>query len=266
MDGWSVSIGMARCLDDLGIETRRGVQLGIMKRVKELSMSDRATRLWEGIEPHPDFRVLFVRHAESQINVIPELEIPRHALPPDNGVTYPLTVKGMQQAREIGDRLSSLNLQAIYSSTRTRCIQTATAIALPHRQSLVLAEEIVEIAFTEPDASMGMIEESEVRAVMGRWAQGDIEAAPPGGESLAEVFHRFLPWSYRTIGTHAAAPGTVVIVAHGGVMAAGLTQLFPNISPAFALSNMFDNTETATGEFIDGRLVCVDWHGVSLES
>ena len=44
-------------------------------------MSDRAANPWEGIEPHPDFRVLFVRHAESQISIMPELEIPRHALP-----------------------------------------------------------------------------------------------------------------------------------------------------------------------------------------
>ncbi len=49
---------------------------------------------WNGIEPNPEFRVLFVRHAESEINIMPELEIPRHALPPDSGVTYPLTRKG----------------------------------------------------------------------------------------------------------------------------------------------------------------------------
>jgi len=226
-------------------------------------MSDRTSQPWKGVTPHPDFRVLFVRHAESQINIIPELEIPRHALPPDNGVTYPLTPKGMQQAQALSEKLADLDLAAIYSSTRTRCIQTATAIALPHRQSLVLAEEIVEIAFTEPDASMGMIEENDVREVMGRWASGDIDAAPPGGESLAQVFHRFLPWSYRAIGQHAAAPGTLVVVAHGGVLAAGLTQLFSNISPAFALGHMFDNTETAAGAFIDGQLVCVDWHGIT---
>ena len=224
-------------------------------------MSDRFDRPWDGIEPHPNFRVLFVRHAESQINVIPELEIPRHALPPDNGVTYPLTIKGMRQAQALGERLADLDLLAVYSSIRTRCIQTATALALPHQQPLILAEEIVEIAFTEPDASMGMIEETDVREVMAKWAAGDIDAAPPGGESLAEVFHRFLPWAHTTIGRHAQSPGTLAVVAHGGVLAAGLTQLFSNVSPSFALSHMFENTETATGQFVDGHLVCVDWHG-----
>ena len=148
---------------------------------------------WEGVQAHPEFRVLFVRHAESQINVMPELEIPRHALPPDNGVTYPLTIKGMRQAKVLGEKLADLDVIAIYTSTRTRCIQTATAIALPHEQPIVLSDEIVEIAFTEPDASMGMIEEGDIRAVLGKWAAGDIDAAATGGESLRQVFQRFLP-------------------------------------------------------------------------
>lgn len=228
-------------------------------------MTDRAaSNPWSNVEFHPDFRVLFVRHAESQINVMPELEIPRHALPPDNGVTYPLTAKGMQQAKSLGDRLADLDVISIYTSIRTRCIQTATAISLPHGKPLILSEEIVEIAFTEPDASMGMIEEEDVRAVMGRWMTGDIEAAPPGGESLKQVFQRFLPWTQTTIARHAATPGNLIVVAHGGVLAAGLTQIFPNITPEFALSHMFDNTATATGQFVDGRLLCTDWHGVAV--
>lgn len=268
MARWFAPIGMIRLRDDIaaGIQERgttdRYESFELVR--EEKSMSDRFDRPWTDISAHPEFRVLFVRHAESQINVIPELEIPRHALPPDFGVTYPLTTKGMRQAQALGEKLADLHMLAVYSSTRTRCIQTATALALPHQQPLILAEEIVEIAFTEPDASMGMIEENDVREVMGRWARGDIEAAPPGGESLVEVFHRFLPWAHTTIGRHAATPGTLAVVAHGGVLAAGLTQLFPNISPAFALSHMFDNTETATGQFIDGQLVCVDWHGIPL--
>lgn len=125
-------------------------------------MSGRAgVNPWAEIDAHPEFEVLFVRHAESQINIMPELEIPRHALPPDNGVTYPLTARGMQQARALGERLADREIVAIYSSVRTRCIQTATAIALPHERQLHLSEEIVEIAFTDPDASMGMIETEE---------------------------------------------------------------------------------------------------------
>ena len=90
-------------------------------------MSDRAGQQWDGIEPNPEFRVLFVRHAESEINIIPELEIPRHALPPDSGVTYPLSKRGMQQASAIGDALAGERVVAIYSSTRMRCAATGVA-------------------------------------------------------------------------------------------------------------------------------------------
>ena len=167
-------------------------------------MSDRAANPWEGIEPHPDFRVLFVRHAESQINIMPELEIPRHALPPDSGVTYPLTKKGMAQAKAIGEQLAANDIIAIYTSTRTRCIQTATAIALPHGMPIQVDDDLVEIAFIDPAASMGMIEEDDVRAVMGKWQAGDIEAAAPGGgESLREVFQRFIPAVQKIIAQHA---------------------------------------------------------------
>jgi len=222
--------------------------------------------LWNGLEPNPDFCVLFVRHAESQINIMPELEIPRHALPPDSGVTYPLTKKGMAQAKAIGEKLSSADLIAIYTSTRTRCIQTATAIALPHGMPIQVDDYLVEIAFIDPAASMGMIEEDDVRAVMGKWQTGDIEAAAPGGgESLKEVFQRFIPAAQKIIAQHAAQPGTLVVVAHGGVLLACLTQLFANIAPEFAIANMFDNTDTATGQFLDGQLICTDWHSVPLE-
>jgi broad specificity phosphatase PhoE len=223
--------------------------------------------LWNGLEPHADFRVLFVRHAESQINIMPELEIPRHALPPDSGVTYPLTKKGMAQAKAIGEKLAHTDLIAVYSSTRTRCVQTATAIALPHGIPIHVDDDLVEIAFIDQAASMGMIEEDDVRAVMGKWQAGEVEvAAPGGGESLKEVFQRFIPAAQKIIAQHAAQPGTLVIVAHGGVLLACLTQLFANIAPQFALANMFDNTDTATGQFLDGALTCTDWHNVPLES
>jgi probable phosphoglycerate mutase len=229
---------------------------------EEQTMSDGSGQHWEGIEPNPEFRVIFVRHAESEINIMPELEIPRHALPPDSGVTYPLTRKGMQQATAIANALAGERLIAVYSSTRMRCVQTATAIALPHEIPVRPNDDLVEIAFIDPAASMGMIEEDEVRSVMGRWAAGDIDAAAPGGgESLREVFQRFLPAVREIIAKHAGQDGTLVIVAHGGVLLAGLTQLFLNVSQAFALGHMFDNTQTATGAFVDGALVCTDWHG-----
>ena len=103
-----------------------------------------------------------------------------------------------------------------------------------------------------------------MRAVMGKWQTGDIDAAAPnGGESLCQVFQRFVPAAQKIIAKHAAQPGTLIIVAHGGVLLACLTQLFSNIAPEFAIQHMFDNTDTAVGQFLDGALVCTDWHGIT---
>ena len=65
--------------------------------------------------------------------------------------------------------LAQHELIAVYTSTRTRCIQTATAIALPHALPIQLVDDLVEIAFIDPAASMGMIEEEMCAP---SWANG----------------------------------------------------------------------------------------------
>ena len=90
----------------------------------------------------------------------------------------------------------------------------------------------MEIAFVDPAASMGMIDEDDVRAVTGRWQAGHIDAAAPGGgESLREVFQRFLPAVRQIIAKHAGPGGHVVIVAHGGVLASPGSRSSFRISP-----------------------------------
>ena len=78
---------------------------------------------------------------------------------------------------------------------------------------------------------MGMIEEDDVRAVMANGNPAISKLPLPAAESLKEVFQRFIPAARKIIAHHAAQPGTLVIVAHGGVLLACLTQLFSNIAP-----------------------------------
>ena len=55
--------------------------------------------------------------------------MPGQPLPPDSGVTYPLTQLGVEQAIALGDSLRDDPILATVSSTRLRCTQTADAIA-----------------------------------------------------------------------------------------------------------------------------------------
>src|SRR5690349_8333842 len=93
-------------------------------------------------------QIWFIRHGESEINV------PGSPRPtPDGGVSYPLTRKGVEQARALAKALSDVPITRIYSSTYLRAIQTADAIAFDHTLTLTLAPEAIEIDFgVAPDS------------------------------------------------------------------------------------------------------------------
>src|SRR5215211_5555192 len=68
-------------------------------------------------------QIWFVRHAESEINV------PGNPRPvPDGGVTYPLTRKGVEQAKALAEATADAPIVAVYTSTYLRAVQTADAV------------------------------------------------------------------------------------------------------------------------------------------
>jgi probable phosphoglycerate mutase len=212
-------------------------------------------------DANPEFRVLFIRHAESQINELRAIEIPGQPLPPDSGVSYPLTQEGTHQAIALAEQLRAVELQAIYASTRLRALQTADAIAFAHAMTIELAPEIVEVAFTDPAASMSTVDAPKAIEAMADWVTGNPEAKAPGGESLNDVLARFLPFVEETIIAHAADAGSLVLVSHSITLGAALPYLFSNLSPAWAMAHVLRNTGIVTGAYVDGRLVCLDWQG-----
>jgi broad specificity phosphatase PhoE len=63
------------------------------------------------------FRVYFVRHGQSEANVI-------HVFS-NTGVKHPLTVAGIEQAKALANRLSPEKISAVFSSPLLRATQTA---------------------------------------------------------------------------------------------------------------------------------------------
>ena len=203
------------------------------------------------------FEVLFIRHAESEVNV----RLPGPSDPPDEGVTYPLTELGLEQSIARAETLADAPISALYSSTRLRCVQTADAIAARTEELVRLAPELVEITF---GTDLGEGEEvlENVLGVWQQWVAGDLDARLEGGESLNDVLARFTPFVEAAVAEHANLPQRLVFVSHGGTLGAGLPHVFTNVSPEFALTNSFTNTGVATGVLRDGRLVCTDWQGL----
>ncbi|MCB2191496.1 MAG: histidine phosphatase family protein [Deltaproteobacteria bacterium] len=131
----------------------------------------------------------------------------------------PLTETGRTQAAQWGARLRGVGFRAVYASPLTRCRETAR-LAVPGR------EIVVEPGWRE--ISLGAWEGLCVDEVRERFP-GEYEARgedlaghrPQGGESFADVAVRVAP----LLEALADGPSPVLVVAHSGVIRAGLCNL-----------------------------------------
>jgi probable phosphoglycerate mutase len=201
-------------------------------------------------------QIWFIRHGESEIN------LPGPKPVPDDGVSYPLTRKGLEQARALVASLQGIPITQIYSSTRLRAIQTADALAFDRGLTLSLAPEAVEIDIGMPPVSPEQAKAIRTEVVDKWFVAKDMEARVGGGESLAEVQRRFLPFVREVMNRHALDSGVVVIVAHGATLGYMVPMLATNVPSDFALRHPLPNTGIIKTELRDSRLFCTEWAGL----
>lgn len=197
----------------------------------------------------------FIRHGESEIN----LDSIEHPVP-DDGVSYPLTRTGVQQALTLGESLAATPIATIYTSTRLRAIQTADAVAFRHGLNISLAPAAVEIDLGLPiDAPDGG---RAYRELIRKWlVDKDLNARIGEGESLVDVQRRFLPFVRELMNRHANDTGIVVIVSHSATLGLLLPTLAPNVPADYLLRHPLPNTGIVKTELRDGRLFCTEWGG-----
>jgi probable phosphoglycerate mutase len=202
-------------------------------------------------------QIWFVRHAQSEIN------IPGNPRPvPDGGVTYPLTRKGVEQAKALAEATADAPIIALYTSTYLRAVQTADAVAFRHDLTLSLAPEAVEV-----DLGIKPGSQEDPRAVYvelaRKWTvERDLEARHGEGESFADVQRRFLPFVREVMNRHAQDSGVVVIVAHAATIGFMVPVLAGNVPADYALLHPLPNTGIVKTELRDSRLFCTDWLGI----
>jgi broad specificity phosphatase PhoE len=206
-------------------------------------------------EPTRGLRIWFIRHAESEINVP---NSPRPA--PDGGMSYPLTLKGVEQAKLLAESLATAPILSIHTSTHLRAVQTADAIAFKRNLTLNLAPEAVEI-------NLGVKEGDDVRAVYmdlaHKWVvEKDLEARHGDGESFADVQRRFLPFVRELMNRHALDEGVIVIVAHSATLGFMTPVLATNIPADFPIRHPLPNTGVIKTEVRDSKLYCTEWAGI----
>ncbi|GAB1543869.1 histidine phosphatase family protein [Scytonema sp. NUACC21] len=208
------------------------------------------------------FEVWFIRHGESEVNVLSSRPNLPPDLPPDEGFTYPLTVRGIEQVKELALSIQEIDVSAIFTSTRLRTVQTADALSFAKNIPIQLAPEIVEVNFGTLAASSAAALQ-EIFQLLTDWLINEqYERSAPDGESYNDLRSRFVPFVTRTIEQYSSIPQVLIFVAHGAILSTMLPLVFKNVSRQFALANILPNTGVVKGELRNGHLICTDWNGV----
>lgn len=156
-----------------------------------------------------------VRHGETAFNARRIVQGPVH--------DEPLSDVGRAQARAVGARFSDTPIAAIYASPLKRARETADEIATVTGASVTAVPEFAEFHWGALCGKPQMgIDGDAMSGFVARWADGDFDATPPGGESPSTVADRVRRAWAQILSRHPPAmgmvptgPSDVVIVAHG---------------------------------------------------
>lgn len=173
--------------------------------------------------------IYITRHGETEWNV--EGRIQGHT-------DITLSERGREQAQMLARRLSTVRIDAVYSSDLARAAETA---------KVALGERDIPINFTQElrEYHKGVFEgltESEYRDKYPELYEpsmaNDLDFAPPGGETIRETSVRLAGIVQRVKDAH--LDECALIVGHGGSLRAGIVSLLDLPLEAnwkFAMSN-----------------------------
>jgi alpha-ribazole phosphatase len=147
----------------------------------------------------------------------------RHPEPDDavRGICYgsldvPLSPRGIEQAQSIAAWLSSHHLDAIYTSPRQRCVETARYIAAGRPCPIEPAYALRELDFGDfegrPYDEIAQLYPDLYR----EWMEHPTEVHFPGGENFKQVVDRVITVTRELVSLH---PGQhLAFVTHGGAI------------------------------------------------
>lgn len=161
----------------------------------------------------------FVRHGENRANLTREFS--------HRKIDYPLTDRGIEQARQTAAYFQDQGIAAIYASPLLRAAQTARIIAEPLSLDVTLVEAFREI-------NVGMLEDeppSEANwalhdRIYEAWFAGRSHERFPGGEDHTTLLARMAA-GLREV-TRGRSGERLLVVAHGGILAATINALCTN--------------------------------------
>lgn len=159
--------------------------------------------------------LMLVRHAE------PDYGAARRSTDPLDPI---LSERGRCQAIRLSQRLESMNIDALYSSTMCRAVETAAIIASPRDLPVLRSPQLREIA-VDPGALNGQTGDPEKLAaqMLLRYLNNPRWDALKGLEPSRQFRHRVIQAIEAIVASHTGQ--RVVVVTHAGAINAYLSMI-----------------------------------------
>lgn len=191
-------------------------------------------------------RLYLIRHGENLANITKEFSYKK--------VDYPLTEKGIEQARQTARYLRQRGLDYIYSSPLKRALETAEIIGEVVGQPVTVDENFREINVGDFEGHPTPENWRRFKEITNEWYKGNLEASFPGGESFAMLRERALQ-AFRDVlrGKEGCA---IAIVAHGGIFTSTVADICREQNAAEIIKAELPNcgiTELQAG-LVDGEV------------
>ena len=152
--------------------------------------------------------IVLVRHGETDWNREKRIQ---------GSLGASINEAGREQAKGLARLLWEVPLQAVYSSTLPRAIETASYVAGPHSLGVITDPRLNEIHHGEWEG----IAETDLPdpELYRRWREDPSSCVLPGAEPLQAVHERAVAAMKDIVGRHREGEGLVAVVSHQIVLA-----------------------------------------------
>lgn len=164
-------------------------------------------------------RLILLRHGESQWNLENRFT---------GWVDVPLSPRGIQEAKDAGEKLRSFTFDRAFTSVLARANETLRLAleaigqtGIPVEKDKALNERMYgELQGLDKDETVKKYGEAQVKI----WRRS-YDVRPPGGESLKDTAERVLPYYEQTIKPYLLKGDTILVAAHGNSLRALIMEL-----------------------------------------
>ncbi|NGZ09883.1 MAG: 2,3-bisphosphoglycerate-dependent phosphoglycerate mutase [Nitrospira sp. LK70] len=164
-------------------------------------------------------RLVLLRHGESQWNLENRFT---------GWVDVPLSEKGIEEAKQAGEKLRGFAFDRAFSSVLTRANETLRIVLevlgqtnIPIEKDKALNERMYgELQGLNKAETAKKYGDAQVKI----WRRS-YDVKPPGGESLKDTAERALPYYQKMIKPHLLKGETIIIAAHGNSLRALVMEL-----------------------------------------